>query len=118
MQGLVRLLRDGGVPLTTGTDLTNPWVIPGESLHREFELLAETGLSPGEILRMTGVNAARALRRSDISMIEVGRRADLVLIRANPLVDIRNTRRIGWTMKGGHVVSDGPHVSARVQQPH
>ncbi len=118
MQALVRLLRDGGIPLTTGTDLTNPWVIPGESLHREFELLAEAGLSPGEILRMTGVNAARSLRRSDIGAIEIGRRADFVLIRANPLLDIRNTRHIRWTMKGGLVVSDGPHVPARVHQVH
>src|SRR6185312_8192389 len=30
MQGVVRLLRDSGVLLTTGTDVTNPWVIPGE----------------------------------------------------------------------------------------
>ena len=39
LQALVRLMRDSGVLLTTGTDLTNPWVIPGESLHQEFELL-------------------------------------------------------------------------------
>jgi hypothetical protein len=107
LQALVRSLRDGGVVLTTGTDLTNPWVIPGESLHQEFELLADAGFSPREILRMTGENAARALRRSDIGVIEAGRRADLVLLRANPLADIRNTRQIAWTMMGGRLVSQG-----------
>lgn len=36
MQALVRMMRDAGVLLTTGTDLTNPWIIPGEGLHQEF----------------------------------------------------------------------------------
>jgi len=107
MQALVRLFRDRGVQLTTGTDVTNPWVIPGESLHQEFELLRDAGLTPSEILRMTGENAARALRRSDVGVIEAGRRADLVLLDADPSSDIRNTRRIVWVMKQGEIVSNG-----------
>ena len=107
MQALVRLFRDKGVMLTTGTDVTNPWVIPGESLHQEFELLAAAGFSAREILQMTGDNAARALRQSEIGAIESGRRADLVLLSADPSRDIRNTRRIVWVMKRGEVVSRG-----------
>jgi imidazolonepropionase-like amidohydrolase len=113
MQALVRLMRDRGVVLTTGTDLTNPWVIPGESLHQEFELLSAAGFGSQEILRMTGDNAARALGRTDIGVIEAGRRADLVLLTANPLDDIRNTRRIAWTMQGGEIVSHGPRARER-----
>src|SRR5262249_15835882 len=105
LQALIRLLRDRGVVLTTGTDLTNPWVIPGESLHQEFELLRDAGFTPAEILRMTGENAANSLHRSDIGMIETGRIADFVLLAGNPLKDIRNTRRIVWVMKQGELVS-------------
>jgi imidazolonepropionase-like amidohydrolase len=112
LQRLVRALGDHGVLLTTGTDLTNPWVIPGESLHEEFELLAKAGFSSNAILRMTGENAARALRRQDVGVIEVGRRADLVLLRASPLIDIRNARRIAWTMVAGRIVSRGPRLPA------
>jgi imidazolonepropionase-like amidohydrolase len=115
MQALVRLLRDRGVLLTTGTDVTNPWVIPGESLHQEFELLHDAGLTPGEVLRMTGETAARALRRSDVGVIEAGRRADLVLLDADPADDIRNTRRIAWVMKQGRIVSNGPAGSRRAR---
>jgi imidazolonepropionase-like amidohydrolase len=95
------------VLLTTGTDLTNPWVIPGESLHQEFELLVAAGLSPSEVLKMTGENAARALRSNDIGLIEAGRLADLVLLAANPLDNIGNTRSIRWVMKAGAQVSNG-----------
>jgi len=112
LQALVRALAEGGVSLTTGTDLTNPWVIPGESLHQEFELLADAGFPPREILKMTGENGARALRRTDVGVIEPGRRADLVLLRADPLTDIRNTRRIEWVMMGGQMVSQGPRPQA------
>jgi imidazolonepropionase-like amidohydrolase len=108
LQALVRLMRDSGVLLTTGTDLTNPWVIPGESLHQEFELLLAAGLSPSDILKMTGENASRALRSNDVGVIEAGRWADLVLLAVNPLDDIVNTRNIQWVMKGGKVVSKSP----------
>jgi hypothetical protein len=53
-------MRDAGVLLTTGTDLTNLWIIPGEGLHQEFQLLVAAGLSPAEVLSMTGENAALA----------------------------------------------------------
>jgi imidazolonepropionase-like amidohydrolase len=108
MQGLVRMMRDANVLLTTGTDLTNPWVIPGESLHQEFELLVAAGLSPSEVLKMTGENAARALRSNDVGVIEAGRLADLVLLASNPLDNIGNTRSIRWVMKGGRLASYGP----------
>lgn len=105
--GWVSRMSQSGVLIVTGTDLTNEWVIPGESLHREFELLAEAGLSPEKILRMTGVDAAKALRRSDIGRIAVGCRADLVLLRTDPRHDIRRTRNIAWVMQGGQLVSKG-----------
>ena len=104
----VKRLHDSGVPLTTGSDVTNPWVIPGESLHQEFRLLVDAGIAPSDVLAMTGANAARALGQSDVGVIEPGRRADLVLLTANPLLDIENTRRIAWVMNGGRIASRGP----------
>jgi imidazolonepropionase-like amidohydrolase len=111
MQALVRMMRDAGVLLTAGTDLTNPWIIPGESLHQEFELLVAAGLSPSEVLKMTGENAARALRSNDVGSIEAGRLADLMLLAANPLENIGNTRAIRWVMQAGKRVSDGPSAN-------
>lgn len=107
LQAFVRMLRDAGVPLTTGTDLTNPWVIPGESLHQEFELLMAAGFSPAEVLKMTGENAAKALRSNDVGLIEPGRLADLVLLTANPMENISDSRSIRWVMKAGRQVSAG-----------
>lgn len=103
MLGWVKRMSDAGVLLVSGTDLTNEWIAPGEGLHREFELLAAAGLTPGQILRMTGANAAEALRSQDVGIIEPGRRADLVLLSADPFANISNTRSIVWVMQGGRL---------------
>jgi hypothetical protein len=43
---LVKLYHDRGVTLLAGSDLPNPWVIPGVSFHQELALLAEAGIPP------------------------------------------------------------------------
>lgn len=47
-----RLLHEAGVRILAGTDLGNPFLIPGSSLHDELELLVyEAGLSPLDATR-------------------------------------------------------------------
>lgn len=92
-----RLLYQSGVMLTVGTDGANPWYY-----HRELELLVAAGIPTAEVLRMATRNAARALRRaSEFGTIEAGKAADLVILDADPLSDIRNTRRVVATIQGG-----------------
>ncbi len=43
---MVRLMRDGDVPIIAGTDQAPD----GASLHRELELLVQAGLSPAEAI--------------------------------------------------------------------
>jgi imidazolonepropionase-like amidohydrolase len=91
-----------GVRLVVGSDLPNPWVVPGASFHRELELLVQSGISPLEVLSLATRNGAAALGL-DAGTIEPGRRADLVVLEADPLVDIGNTRRIRLVLKDGRV---------------
>lgn len=99
-----RLLYDRGVPLVVGTDTPNPWTAPGTSFHRELELLAGTGIPPLEVLRLATGSGARALGILDqIGTIAPGKQADLVLLDADPVTDIRNSRRIVWVMQGGEL---------------
>ncbi len=95
-------LHRAGVPLLAGTDSTDAFVVPGFSLHQELELLVEAGLTPLEALRMATYNPAVFLnQRKERGAVEKGRVADLVLLDANPLDDIRNTRRIYGVVKDG-----------------
>lgn len=102
MLALTKALYDGGVLLTAGSDLPNPWVVPGASLHGELELLHDAGISPLEVLKMATHNGAVALRLVDeTGSVEAGKRADLLVLDADPSADLANTRRITWVVQGG-----------------
>ena len=101
---LVTRMHREGVRLTAGSDLASPWVIPGVGLHQELALLVSAGISPSEVLRMATRSGAEALGLlGESGTVEVGRRADLVVLDADPLQDIRNTRRIRYVVLGGRV---------------
>ena len=103
---IVPLLRDAGIPILAGTDTGVPFSIPGWSLHDELGLLVEAGLSPAEALLAATRDAARALDLDgEIGTIRPGHLADLLLLRADPVVDIDNTRRIESVVLRGRLLS-------------
>ena len=108
MQAFTAAAHRAGARLLVGSDAPNPIVVPGASLHRELELLVQTGVSPLEVLRLaTSGNATALPAQDDLGTLAVGKKADLVLLEADPLADIRNTRRIRVVIQNGDVVVDG-----------
>lgn len=94
-----------GIPVLTGTDSPVPGIVPGFSLHDEFEALAKAGMNNRQVLDATTRLPAQWLGTSgDRGTIEPGKRADLVLLDANPLDDIGNTRRIRAVIVGGRLL--------------
>jgi imidazolonepropionase-like amidohydrolase len=97
-----RDLKDAGVKLLAGTDMPQAFVYPGFSLHEELELLVRSGLTPLEALRAATYNPAEFLGALDsLGIVAQGKVADLVLLDADPLADIRNTRRISAVIANG-----------------
>jgi imidazolonepropionase-like amidohydrolase len=91
-----------GVPLMTGTDAEFLGAQPGFGLHTELELFVDIGMTPLEALRAATATPAAAMRIADsVGTIAPGKVADLVLLAANPLADIRNTRRINGVFRAG-----------------
>lgn len=90
-QQIVKELHDEGVPLLAGTDTFGfPGVAPGLSLHKELELLQESGLTPYEVLRTATVNPAVFLNQADkFGQVAPQQRADLVLVDGNPLESLK-----------------------------
>lgn len=99
-----RDLKNAGVKLLAGTDMPQPFVYPGFSLHEELELLVRSGLTPLEALRTATYNPAEFLGALDsLGTVTQGKVADLVLLDADPLADIRNTRRISAVIANGRL---------------
>lgn len=79
-------------------------LVPGFCLHDELERFTAAGLSPVEALRTATINPARYFgREASEGSVATGRRADLVILDANPLADIRHTRRIHAVVLGGRL---------------
>jgi imidazolonepropionase-like amidohydrolase len=108
---LVGMMRQNGVKVMTGTDLSDGRIFPGFSLHEELALLVEAGFSPNEAIQAATRVPAECLRLSDSGTIQQGKRADVVLLSANPLDDIRNTTRIDAVVLRGQLLTRG-HLDA------
>jgi imidazolonepropionase-like amidohydrolase len=96
------VLESAGVRIVGATDAGNTGTLHGASLHREFELMADAGMRPMDIIVSATRNAAAVMgRQSELGTLERGKLADLVILDGDPLVDIKNSRRIFKVMKGG-----------------
>ncbi len=101
---LARDLREAGVPMIVGTDLANPFVFAGFSVHDELKNFVEIGFTAGEALRAATIAPARALGvDADHGTIALGKYANVVLVRSDPLSDISHAGQIE------HVVIAGRH---------
>jgi imidazolonepropionase-like amidohydrolase len=111
-----RFHRAGGRVLA-GTDAPAYLVAPGFDIHRELELLVESGLTPASALAAATSEAASALGRgSEIGALSPGMRADLLLVDGDPLAGaggttgnppgISATRRAVLVVKDGFILLD------------
>jgi imidazolonepropionase-like amidohydrolase len=95
-----------GVPLMAGTDTGTPYCSPGFALHDELELLVRTGMTPVQALRAATLTPARFLGvRGVTGTVSQGSIADLLLVDADPLADIRNTRRVHAVVANGRLIA-------------
>ena len=111
----VHRMNDAGVTITVGSDSGAGNIAYGWGTHHELEALVEDGgLTPLQALAAAGANAAGVLIDDpDFGTIAEGNAADLILLGADPLADIRNTRRIERVMQAGVWLERGlPEVPA------
>jgi len=102
----ISMAKKAGVKITAGTDLANPFIMPGRSLHDELAMLVENcEFSTIDALRASSALGAELLGQADdLGVIEKRKIADLLILDNNPLENIRNTRGIRTVIKDGKVV--------------
>lgn len=106
----VRIAHAVGVDILVGSDLGVPGLIPGQVIHDELAIMVDDfGMSPVEALRTATINPPKFWGQEDeLGSIAPGRRADFILLDADPLTDIRATRRIaGVMLRGDYYDADG-----------
>src|SRR5262252_3994000 len=76
----------------------------GFAEQKELQMMAEAGMTPAQVVVAATGRSAEYLGLNDRGVIAPGRRADLLVLDANPLDDIRNTRRIAALYLAGKEV--------------
>ena len=101
----MKKLADAGVTVVMGTDTGLPGRFLGYFEHMELEYMTQAGFTPMQALVSATSTAARFLRASDqVGTLEPGKWADLLVLDANPLDDIRNTRKLDSVWIAGNRV--------------
>jgi imidazolonepropionase-like amidohydrolase len=104
-RNLVKAWR-AGVPLVTGTDAGNFYVLHGPTVQREIELWVNAGIPVEIALQAATANAAKLLRASDrIGTVEVGKEATLLIVDGNPLQDVKALSAISVVLMKGERIS-------------
>jgi hypothetical protein len=101
-----------GVRIVAGSDTPSPALPPGQSLHRELQLLVRAGLTPLQAIEAATFTPAQMLGQAGkTGSLRHGNRADLLILSADPLADIANTAAIEAVLLGGkHVRATAPTV--------
>ena len=95
-----------GIPIAVGTDSGWPGQFQGLWEHREMELMVKAGLTPMQAIQAATINGARFLGLEDqYGTLEPGKIADLIVLSADPLKDIRNSRKIDEVWMNGERVN-------------
>ena len=105
---LTKLFDTAGVKMLAGSDFGGVWVIPGVSLHQEFDLLGQAGLSPLRVLQMTTLDGAEFFGlQASAGAVEEGKNANLVVLDGNPIESIQNLHKIDAVVRGRKVLLQG-----------
>jgi hypothetical protein len=101
---LVRRLHDAGVQLYPGTDVPQPFVVPGTSLQRELQLFVEAGIPAASVMKMSTADAGRRLGVPRLGTVAVGAPADLLLLERDPSSDIAALGGLRAVIVGGRLL--------------
>ncbi len=101
----VKRLWDAGVLIAAGTDAPYPGDFQGEGLHRELEILVESGLTPLQAITAATKNAATIVGADkEWGTLEVGKLANILLIDGKPDQNIHDTHHIALLIKQGEII--------------
>jgi len=86
-EGARLIVGDGTAPIDNAAFIS--W-----AHHLDMEDMVASGMTPAQVVVAATRNAAEFMKLTDAGTVAAGKSADFLVLDANPLDDIKNTRRI------------------------
>ena len=102
-QRLTKKLFDAGARLFLGTDVAQPFVIPGASLQQEMALFVEAGIGIEQVWKLATRDAGDRLGIEGLGRIEAGAPADILLFRRDPTQSLDNLASLEAVIAAGRL---------------
>lgn len=103
---LIKKLTENGHGMLLGSDAPQLFNVPGFSIHKEMQDMADAGMSNLEIIQSGTLNPARYFEMEDeFGEIKVGLAADFLLIDGNPLENLKALQQVSGVMVQGKWLS-------------
>jgi cytosine/adenosine deaminase-related metal-dependent hydrolase len=102
-QRLTKKLFDAGATLFLGTDVAQPFVIPGASLLEEMALFADAGIGLEQVWKLATRAAGVRLGIDGLGQLEGGAPADILLYRRDPTQSIGNLSSLEGVVAAGRL---------------
>jgi cytosine/adenosine deaminase-related metal-dependent hydrolase len=111
-QQLTKKLFDAGAQLYLGTDVAQPFLIPGQSLLEEMALFVEAGLSVEQVWKLATSQAGDRLGLRGLGRLETGAPADILLFRRDPTKTMDNLSSLEAVIAAGRLyrIADLDHA--------
>ncbi|MEE9434201.1 MAG: amidohydrolase family protein [Sphingorhabdus sp.] len=93
----------GGVDVLAGTDVVMPYVIPGESLHLQIEILAQAFGSYETALKAATTVNGKHLDAGKIGYLKPGALADMLIFENDPANSPQSTKDWRFLIVGGRM---------------
>ena len=102
----LKRLNDAGVNIAFGSDTGVLTRFEGYGEHWELELMVQAGMTPVQVITAATKSSAEFLGRDgDLGTLEQGKWADMMVLSADPLADIKNSRKIETVYVAGNRIT-------------
>ncbi len=100
----IKKLHDRGGLIVAGTDIIEPYTLPGYAMHHELTEIESSGISVVDVIKICTSNPAKVLKKDHlIGSIEVGKLADLVIIDGDLTKEFSNISNVETVIKNGRI---------------
>jgi hypothetical protein len=100
-QRLAKKLSEAGARLFLGTDVAQPFVVPGKGLQEEMALFVGAGIEPEQVWKLATADSGDRPGISGLGRLQDGTPADILLFRRDPTATLENLSSLEAVIAAG-----------------